>query len=91
MQIGADINFKKTVSEEKLFFHHFPKKRITRYVMMILPMPNKDEKAIDEKLAKAYQAIDKASKGSTFHKNKAARLKSRLVQRIRVLKSETVK
>ena len=51
----------------------------------------KDEKSIQEKVALAYQAIDKASKGSTFHKNKAARLKSRLIKRVRALQAEATK
>lgn len=54
----------------------------------LLAASSNDEKLIQEKVAKAYQAIDKASKGSTFHRNKAARLKSRLIKRIRVIQAK---
>jgi small subunit ribosomal protein S20 len=39
------------------------------------------KKPAKEKLAQAYSAIDKAAKKHVIHKNKAARLKSRLAKK----------
>ena len=47
------------------------------------------EKAATAALALAFKFIDKGAKGSTYHKNKAARLKSRLTKKVKAtLKTE---
>ncbi len=45
-------------------------------------------KDAENALPQAYKQIDKAAKNNTIHKNKAARLKSRLAQKITVAKSK---
>jgi len=42
----------------------------------------KGEKKIDDKLSQAFRELDIAAKKNVIHKNKAARLKSRLVKKI---------
>ncbi|MCH2227389.1 MAG: 30S ribosomal protein S20 [Candidatus Caenarcaniphilales bacterium] len=42
-----------------------------------------EEEALKLALSLTFKTIDKGSKGSTYHKNKAARLKSRLVKKTR--------
>ena len=39
---------------------------------------------IDELISKAYKELDTAAKKNVIHKNKAARLKSRLIKKARV-------
>ena len=43
-----------------------------------------DEKAVIAAVAQVYKTIDKGAKGSTYHKNKAARLKSRLNKKFKL-------
>ncbi len=45
-------------------------------------------KEAEKELPKAYRAIDKASKQNTIHKNKGARLKSRLMMALNKAKKE---
>lgn len=52
-------------------------KKVTRK----LTEQNIDKKEIGNLVKKAYQAIDKATKGS-MHKNKASRIKSRLMKKV---------
>lgn len=42
-----------------------------------------------EKISELYKAIDKAAKTHTIHKNKAARLKSRLAKKLQLVSRET--
>lgn len=42
----------------------------------------KSDKQVDQKIAKAYRELDIAAKKNIIHKNKAARLKSRLVKKL---------
>jgi len=42
----------------------------------------KGEKKLDDKLSQAFRELDIAAKKNVIHKNKAARLKSRLVKKI---------
>lgn len=44
-----------------------------------------DEKAVVSAVAQVFKAIDKGAKGSTYHKNKAARLKSRLTKKVKAI------
>ena len=48
------------------------------------------EKPTKENLAAAYSAIDRAAKKKVIHKNKAARLKSRLMKRAKLLSSSKI-
>ena len=43
----------------------------------------KGDKKVDEKIAKAYRELDIAAKKNVIHKNKAARLKSRLAKKLK--------
>lgn len=45
----------------------------------------KDTKKIEAMLPALYKAIDKAAKNHTINKNTAARMKSRIVKRIRAI------
>lgn len=42
----------------------------------------KGEKKLDDKLSQAFRELDIAAKKNVIHKNKAARLKSRLIKKI---------
>lgn len=44
-----------------------------------------DEKAVIGIVAQVFRTIDKGTKGSTYHKNKAARLKSRLAKKVKTI------
>jgi len=41
-----------------------------------------NEKDVDKKISEAYRELDMASKKNVIHKNKVARLKSRLVKKL---------
>ena len=43
----------------------------------------KDKEAAKKKIAEFYKALDKAAKTNTIHKNKAARLKSRIAKKLK--------
>lgn len=55
-------------------------KQARKLVLDLLKQGKKKE--AEKELPKAYKAIDKAAKNNTIHKNKAARLKSRLSLKI---------
>lgn len=51
----------------------------------------KGDKTANEKISKAYHELDIASKKNVIHKNKAARLKSRLAKKLDKASAESKK
>ena len=47
-----------------------------------------NESDVDKKVSQAYRELDMASKKNVIHKNKAARLKSRLTKKLSLSKPE---
>lgn len=72
-------------NEKRRMKNRIEKRTVKTYiknVLSLLQAKEIDESALKEAVSKAFAKIDKAWKHGVFHKNKAARLKSRLMSKI---------
>jgi small subunit ribosomal protein S20 len=71
------------VSEKKAEFNRLVKAKIKDSLKGARIAIEKGDKKAEEKISKAYRELDIAAKKNVIHKNKAARLKSRLANKLK--------
>ncbi len=72
-------------SERKRLMNQIAKTKFKTAVKKALSAAENGEEDLQEKISEAFSKIDKAAKSGAIHKNQAARRKSRLIKKIRLL------
>ncbi|WP_036224423.1 30S ribosomal protein S20 [Mesoaciditoga lauensis] len=72
-------------SERKRIMNQIAKSKFKTAVKKALSAAENGEEDLQAKLSEAFSKIDKAAKSGAIHKNQAARRKSRLIKKIRLL------
>jgi len=81
---------KKRIRQDKVknMRNKIIKKKVKTLSKKIINSEQSEQEEKKEILNKAYSAIDKAAKKNIFHKNKAARLKSKLARNKQTISSK---
>lgn len=76
------------VSEKKAEANRLVKAKVKDSLKGARIAIEKGDKKVNEKISKAYRELDIAAKKNVIHKNKAARLKSRLAKKLATTSAE---
>ena len=72
-------------SERKRIANQITKTKYKTAVKKVVVAAESGDKGLSQKISEAFSKIDKAAKVGAIHKNQAARRKSRLVKKVKLL------